>query len=89
LNSPFSVCIVNIYSITRLVIGGFAKAFPKWIRGFFAVVGILTTILAALVFVYSDLGFLILVLLLSFTFKFNGISTLIQGKVGTQETVEF
>jgi uncharacterized membrane protein HdeD (DUF308 family) len=75
--------------VARLVIGGFAKAFPKWLRGFFAVVGILTIILAAIVFVYSDFGFLALILLLSFTFMFNGIARIIQGITGTQETEEF
>jgi len=72
--------------VARLVIGGFAKAFPKWLRGFFAVVGILTIILAVVVFVYSELGFLALVLMLSFTFMFNGIARIIQGIMGTQET---
>lgn len=71
--------------VARLVIGGFARAFLKWLRAFFAVVGILTIILAALVFVYSDLGFLALVLLLSFTFMFNGTARVIQGITGTQE----
>jgi len=75
--------------VARLVIGGFTKAFPKWLRGFFAVVGILTIILAAIVFVYSDFGFLALILLLSFTFMFNGIARIIQGITGTQETEEF
>jgi uncharacterized membrane protein HdeD (DUF308 family) len=75
--------------VARLVIGEFGKAFPKWLRAFFAVVGVLTIILAALVFVYSDLGFLALVLLLSFTFMFNGIARIIQGVTGIQETEEF
>ena len=72
--------------VARLVIGGFARAFPKWLRGFFAVVGILTIILAVVVFVYSEFGFLALVLMLSFTFMFNGIARIIQGITGTQET---
>ena len=72
--------------VARLVIGGFARAFPKWVRGFFSVIGILTIILAVVVFVYSELGFLALVLMLSFTFMFNGVARIIQGITGTQET---
>ena len=75
--------------VARLVIGGFAKAFPKWLRAFFAVVGILTVVLAVIVFVYSDFGFLALVLLLSFTFMFNGIARIVQGLTRTQKTEEF
>ena len=72
--------------VSRLVIGGFVKAFPKWLRGFFAVVGVLTIILAVVVFVYSEFGFLALVLMLSFTFMFNGVARIIQGITGTQKT---
>ena len=72
--------------VARLVIGGFGRAFPKWLRGFFAVVGIITIILAAVVFVYSEFGFLALILMLSFSFMFNGIARLVQGVTGIQET---
>lgn len=78
--------VLLLNGIARLVIGGFGRAFPKWLRGFFAVVGILTIILAVVVFVYSEFGFLALVLMLSFTFMFNGIARIIQGITGTQET---
>jgi uncharacterized membrane protein HdeD (DUF308 family) len=72
--------------VARLLIGGFAKAFPKWLRGFFAVVGILTIVLSVVVFVYSEFGVLALVLMLSFTFMFNGIARIVQGITGIQET---
>ena len=75
--------------VARLVIGGFGKAFPKWFRAFFVVVGVLTIILAVVVFVSSDFGFLALVLMLSFTFMFNGVARIIQGITGTQETEAF
>ena len=78
--------VLLLNGVARLVIGGFGRAFPKWLRGFFAVVGILTIILAVVVFVYSEFGFLALVLMLSFTFMFNGIARIIQGITGTQET---
>ena len=78
--------VLLLNGVARLVIGGFGRAFPKWLRGFFAVVGILTIILAVVVFVYSEFGFLTLVLMLSFTFMFNGIARIIQGITGTQET---
>ena len=75
-----------INGVARLLIGGFAKAFPKWLRGFFAVVGVLTIVLSVVVFVSSEFGFLALVLMLSFTFMFNGIARIVQGIMGTQET---
>lgn len=78
--------VLLLNGVARLVIGGFGRAFPKWLRGFFAVVGILTIILAVVVFVYSEFGFLALVLMLSFTFMFNGIARIIQGITGTRET---
>lgn len=78
--------VLLLNGVARLVIGGFGRAFPKWLRGFFAIVGILTIILAVVVFVYSEFGFLALVLMLSFTFMFNGIARIIQGITGTQET---
>lgn len=72
--------------IARLVIGGFAKAFPGWLRGFLVVVGLLTIVLSVFIFVSPGLGFLALVLMLSFTFLFNGIARVVQGITGTQET---
>jgi uncharacterized membrane protein HdeD (DUF308 family) len=78
--------VLLLNGVARLVIGGFGRAFPKWLRGFFAVVGILTIILSVVVFVYSEFGFLALVLMLSFAFMFNGVARIIQGITGTQET---
>jgi uncharacterized membrane protein HdeD (DUF308 family) len=78
--------VLLLNGVTRLVIGGFARAFPKWLRGFFVVVGLLTIILSVVVFVSSAFGLLALVLMLSFTFMFNGIARIIQGVTGTQET---
>jgi len=78
--------VLLLNGVTRLVIGGFARAFPKWLRGFFVVVGLLTIILSVVVFVSSAFGLLALVLMLSFTFMFNGIARIVQGVTGTQET---
>jgi len=78
--------VLLLNGVARLVIGGFGRAFPKWLRGFFAVVGILTIVLSVVVFVSSEFGFLALVLMLSFTFMFNGIARIVQGITGTQET---
>ena len=71
--------------VARFVIGGFAKAFPKWVRAFFIAIGALTIRLSVVVFVYSELGFLALILMLSVTFMFNGIARIIQGITGIQE----
>ena len=78
--------VLLLNGVARLVIGEFGKAFPKWLRAFFVVVGVLTVLLSAVVFVYSDFGFLALIILLSFTFMFNGIARIVQGITGTQET---
>ena len=78
--------VLLLNGVARLVIGEFGKAFPKWLRAFFVVVGVLTVLLSAVVFVYSDFGFLALIILLSFTFMFNGIARIVQGIAGTQET---
>lgn len=72
--------------VARLVIGGFARVFPKWLRGFFMIVGLLAIGLFIVVFVYSEVGFLALVLLLSLMFMFNGIARIVQGITGTQKT---
>ena len=71
--------------IARLAIGGFAKAFPKWLRGVFIVIGLLTIGLSVVVFLYSDLGFLALILMLSVTFMINGLTRIVQGIIGTTE----
>ena len=71
--------------VARLLIGGLAKVFPKWLRGFFVVVGLLTIGLSLVVFVFSELGFLALILMLSVTFMINGIARIVQGIIGTQE----
>ena len=78
--------VLLLNGVARLVIGGFGKAFPKWLRAFFVVVGLLTIVLSVVVFVSSEFGFLALVLMLSFTFMFNGIARIVQGITGTKET---
>ncbi len=71
--------------VARLLIGGLIKVFPKWLRGFFIVVGFLTIGLSFVVFVYSELGFLALILMLSISFMINGIARIVQGIIGTKE----
>jgi uncharacterized membrane protein HdeD (DUF308 family) len=69
-----------------VIISAFARAYPKWFRGLSVVVGALTITLSAVVLVYPDFGFLALVLMLSFSFMFNGIARIVQGVTGTKET---
>ena len=71
-----------IHGIARVVIGGFAKVFPGWIRGLFAIVGLSTIILSVFVFISSELGFLTLVFVLSITFLLNGIARIVSGITG-------
>jgi len=71
--------------VARFVVGSLAKAFPKWVRGLFIAIGLVTIGLSVVVFVYSELGFLALVLMLSVTFMFNGLARIVQGIIGTTE----
>jgi uncharacterized membrane protein HdeD (DUF308 family) len=71
-----------IHRIARVVIGGFAKVFSSWLRGLIVVVGILTIVLAVFVSIFSALGFLILVFILSITFLLNGIARIVSGITG-------
>jgi len=71
-----------IHGIARIVIGGFAKVFPSWLRGLLAVVGLLTIFLSVVVFISPAVGELTLVFLLSITFLFNGIARIVSGITG-------
>ena len=71
-----------INGIARLVISGFAKAFPSWLRGLLAVVGLLTIVLSVVVFISPALGELTLIFLLSINFLLNGIARILSGVTG-------
>lgn len=71
-----------IHGITRVVIGGFAKVFPSWLRGLLVVIGLVTIILSVVVFVYTTLGLLTLVFLLSIAFLLNGVARIVSGITG-------
>jgi len=71
-----------INGIVRLVISGFAKAFPSWLRGLLAVVGLLTIVLSVIVFVSPAMGELTLIFLLSINFLLNGIARILSGITG-------
>ena len=71
-----------INGIARLVIGGFGKIFPSWLRGLLAVIGLLTIILSVVVFVSTTLGELTLILILSITFLLNGMARIVSGITG-------
>jgi len=71
-----------INGIARLVISGFAKAFPSWLRGLLAVVGLLVIVLSVVVFVSPAMGELTLILLLSINFLLNGIARILSGVTG-------
>lgn len=68
--------------IARLVIGGFARLLPSWLRGLLTVVGLLTIILSVVVFVSPAFGELTLVLILSIKFLLNGIARIVSGITG-------
>ncbi|MFB0501891.1 MAG: hypothetical protein ACETVP_05415 [Candidatus Bathyarchaeia archaeon] len=81
-----SSCLLSfallIHGIARVVVGGFAKVFPSWLRGLLVVVGLLTIVLSVTVFISSAVGFLTLVLILSITFLLNGIARIVSGITG-------
>ena len=71
-----------IHGIARIVIGGFCKVFPGWLRGLLVSVGLLTIVLSVVVFVSPAYGFLTLVFLLSIAFLSNGIARVVSGITG-------
>lgn len=68
----------------RIVIGGFAKVFPGWLRGLLVVVGVLTVALSVVVVISPAFGFLTLVFLLSIAFLLNGMVRIVSGITGVQ-----
>lgn len=71
-----------IHGIARVLIGGFAKVLPSWLRGLLVVVGLLTIVLAVVFFISPAFGFLTLIFLLSIAFILNGIGRIISGITG-------
>jgi len=74
-----------INGITRLIIGGFAKVLPSWLRGLLVVVGLLTIVLSVVVFISPAFGELTLVFLLSITFLLSGIARIASGITGIRQ----
>ncbi len=68
--------------IARVVIGGFAKVFPSWLRGLLVVIGLLTIVLSVVVVISPAFGFLTLVFMLSIAFLLNGIARIVSGITG-------
>jgi uncharacterized membrane protein HdeD (DUF308 family) len=68
--------------IARLVIGGFARAFSGWLRGFLLLVGVLTIVLSVVVVISPAFGFLTLVFMLAIAFLLNGIARIVSGVTG-------
>jgi len=73
-----------IIGIARVVIGGFSKVFPSWLRGLLLGVGLLTIILSFVVFISPAFGFLTLVFILSIVFLLNGIARIVSGITGVR-----
>jgi uncharacterized membrane protein HdeD (DUF308 family) len=71
-----------LHGIARIVVGGFCKVFPSWLRGLLAIIGLLTIVLAVMVFVSPTLGELTLILILSITFLLNGMARIVSGITG-------
>lgn len=68
------------HGIVRAVIGGFARVFPKWLRGLLVVVGLSTIALSVTIFVFTRFGFRIpSVAMLSILFLLNGIARIALG----------
>ena len=70
--------------IVRVMIGGFAKVFPNWLRGLLVVVGMLTIVLSVVVVISPAFGFLTLVFLLSIAFLLNGMVRIVSGITGVR-----
>lgn len=68
--------------IARVVIGGFGKTFPSWLRGLQVVVGLLTIVLSVVAVTFPAFGFLTLIFMLSVSFLLNGIARIVSGIIG-------
>jgi uncharacterized membrane protein HdeD (DUF308 family) len=74
--------------VTRVLVGGFGKFFPAWLRGFLVVVGLLTIVMSVAAVVLPALGFLTLVFMLAMTFLLNGIARTVSGIIGLPSETE-
>lgn len=73
-----------IHGIARIVVGRFAKVFPRWLRGLLVAVGSLTIAFSIVVLVNPAVGALTLVLLLSIALLIIGIESIVFGIKGTR-----
>ncbi len=73
-----------VLGIARVVVGGFARIFPGWLRGLLVVVGLVTVVLSVFVFISPAFGLLALVFLLSISFLLNGIARIVSGITGVR-----
>jgi uncharacterized membrane protein HdeD (DUF308 family) len=68
------------HGIVRIVIGGFARVFSKWLRVFLVVVGLSTIVSAVTVFLFTRLGVRMpSIRVLSTVFLLNGIARILLG----------
>jgi uncharacterized membrane protein HdeD (DUF308 family) len=80
--SWFAVALL-INGITSIVVGGFARILPNWVRGLLVVAGVLTIISSTIVLVYPDIAVLTLVFLLSVGLIWSGIDAIVAGATGS------
>ncbi|MFX1564090.1 MAG: DUF308 domain-containing protein [Promethearchaeota archaeon] len=77
----FSLLIIGVM---RLVIGGFTKEFPTWLRGLLIIIGIVTIIFSIAVFIFPTLGEFTLVILLSLALLSSGIGRIGKAVAGSR-----
>jgi uncharacterized membrane protein HdeD (DUF308 family) len=75
--------------IGRLIIGGFVKVLPSWIRSLLVIVGLLTVVFSIAVLLFPNLGFITLAYLVAISLLINGIARIISGINGTYITRDY
>jgi len=76
--------VLLVHGIARVVVGGFARVFPSWLRGLHVVVGLATIVSSVVIFLFPGFGFLTLVFILAIMFLVNGAARIISGITGVR-----
>jgi len=74
------------HGIARVVVGGFARVFPNWLRGLHVLVGLLTIGSSVVILLFPGFGFLTLVFILAAMFLVNGAARIISGITGVRRS---
>jgi uncharacterized membrane protein HdeD (DUF308 family) len=75
--------------IGRIIIGGFVKVLPSWLRSLLVIIGLLTVVFSIAVLLLPNLGAVTLAYIVAISFLVNGIARIIEGINGTYITKDY